>query len=123
MDGRASSPRERGEGGEGYAPRCREPERSTTRRCGGVGCAIDHGVRASLLHEQFLERDRGAHDVLGQPLVQELALEEERDDSLAQAGAHLDQISSRDVDESALSVKASLQEQAVPVRVPASELS
>jgi len=61
--------------------------------------------------------------VLGQPLVQELALEEERDDSLAQAGAHLGQISSRDVDESALSVKASLQEQAVPMGIPASELS
>jgi len=31
-----------------------------------VGSAIDYGVRASLLHEQILERDRGAHDVLGQ---------------------------------------------------------
>ena len=55
--------------------------------------------------------------VLGQPLVQELALQEERDDSLAEAGAHLRQIDRRDVDESALAVKASLQEQAVPVGI------
>jgi len=31
-----------------------------------VGSALDHAIRASLLHEQFLERDRGAHDVLSQ---------------------------------------------------------
>jgi hypothetical protein len=43
--------------------------------------------------------------------------------ALAQAGAHLGQIDSRDVDESALPVKPSLQEQAVPVRVSSSELS
>ena len=61
--------------------------------------------------------------VLGQPLVQELALQEETDDSLAEAGAPLGQIDGRDVEESALLVKASLQEQAVPVGVPASELS
>jgi hypothetical protein len=43
--------------------------------------------------------------------------------ALAEAGAHLGQIDGRDVDESALSVKASLQEQAVPMGIPASELS
>jgi hypothetical protein len=53
----------------------------------------------------------------GQPLVQQLALQEERDDSLAEAGAHLHQIDSRDMHESALVVKASLQEQAMPVRM------
>jgi hypothetical protein len=50
-----------------------------------------------------------------QPLVQELALQEERDDPLAEAGAHSLQIDLRDVDEPALVVKASLQEQAMPV--------
>ena len=40
-----------------------------------------------------------------------------------EAGAHLGQIDDRDVEESALLVKASLQEQAVPVGVPSSELS
>jgi hypothetical protein len=50
-----------------------------------------------------------------QPLVQELALQEERDDSLAEAGAHLLQIELWDVDEPALVVKTSLQEQAMPV--------
>ena len=40
-----------------------------------------------------------------------------------EAGAHLGQIDGRGVEESALLVKASLQEQAVPVGVPASELS
>jgi len=56
--------------------------------------------------------------VLGQPLVQELALQEERDDPLAEAAAYLGQIVSREMDESALLVKASLQEQAVPMWVP-----
>ena len=32
----------------------------------GVGSALDHGIRAPLVDEQFLERDRGAHDVLSQ---------------------------------------------------------
>jgi len=40
-----------------------------------------------------------------------------------EAGAHLGQIDGRDVEESALLLKASLQEQAVPVGVPSSELS
>ena len=31
----------------------------------GVGCATDHGVRASLVQEQILQRQRGAHNVLG----------------------------------------------------------
>ena len=44
----------------------------------------------------------------GQPLVQELALQEERDDPLAEAAAHLRQIDRWDMDESALSVKTSL---------------
>ena len=51
----------------------------------------------------------------GQPLVQQLALQEERDDPLAEAGAHFFQIDLWDVDEPALVVKASLQEQAMPV--------
>jgi len=120
----------------------------------GVGSAIDYGIRAPLVDEQFLQRDRGAHDVLGerfaslggagwnagrcvhaeatvspldhvlgQPLIQQVALEEKRDDSVAEAGAHLAQIDSRDMDESALWVKASLQEQAVPMGVPSSESS
>jgi hypothetical protein len=41
-------------------------------------------------------------------LVQELALQEEGDDSLAEAGAHLGQIDGRDVEQSALPVKPSL---------------
>jgi len=52
-----------------------------------------------------------------QPLIQELALQEERDDSLAEAGAHLLQIEPWDVVEPALVVKASLQEQAMPGRM------
>jgi hypothetical protein len=58
---------------------------------------------------------------LGQSLVQELAFQEECDEPLAEARAHPGQIDDRDVDESALSVEASLQEQAVPVGVPSGE--
>ena len=115
----------------------------------GLGCATDHGVRASLVDEQILQRHRGAHNVLGerfacfrgaggnedrcvhreaavcpvkhvpgQPLAQELALQEKRDDPLAEAAAHLLQIYRWDVEESAFAVKASLQEQAVPMGIP-----
>jgi len=113
----------------------------------GVGCATDHGVRASLVQEQILQRHRGAHNVSGerfacfrgasgnedrrvhreaavcpvkhvsgQPLVQELVLQEERGDPLAEAAAHLLQIDRWEVDESALAVKASLQEQSFEER-------
>jgi hypothetical protein len=61
--------------------------------------------------------------ILGEPLVQELALQEERDDPLAEAGAHLRQIDLWDVDESGLAVKASLQEQAVPMGIPSAKRS
>jgi hypothetical protein len=60
---------------------------------------------------------------LGQPLVQELAFQKECDDPLAEARAHLAQIDGRDVDESALSVKPFLHEQAVPVGIPSSIFS
>ena len=32
----------------------------------GIGCATDHGVGASLVDEQILQRHRGAHNVLGE---------------------------------------------------------
>jgi hypothetical protein len=61
--------------------------------------------------------------VIGQELIQQLALQEERDDSLAEAGAHLGQIDGRDMEETPLVVKASLQEQAVPVGMEAAKRS
>jgi hypothetical protein len=60
---------------------------------------------------------------LGQPLVQQLALYEERHDPLAEAAAHHCQIDGRDMDETTLVVKASLQEQAVPARMEAAKRS
>ena len=59
--------------------------------------------------------------VLREPLVQELALQEEGDHSLTVATAHLLEIHIGDVDEPALGVEASLEEQAVPVGVPPTE--
>ena len=38
----------------------------SVRKTVGVGSAIDYGIRAPLLHEQFLEGDRGRRDVLGE---------------------------------------------------------
>ena len=55
---------------------------------------------------------------LCQPFVQELALQEQGDDSLGEAGTHPGQLHGREVDEPSLAVEASLKEQAMPVRVP-----
>jgi len=49
-----------------------------------------------------------------QPFAQEPALQEERNDPLAEAGAHALRVDLPDVDEPALLVKASLREQAMP---------
>jgi len=68
-------------------------------------------------------RVRPLDHVLGQPLVQELTLQEERDDPLAEAGAHVGQIDGGHVDESAVRVEATFQEQPVPMGVPPSKLA
>ena len=60
---------------------------------------------------------------LGQPLVQEIAIEEEGDDPLAEAGAHCGQVDLWDVDEPAVPVEATLEHEAVPVRIPSAGLA
>ncbi len=56
-----------------------------------------------------------------QSFVQELPLQEERDDPLAEPCTHLREVHDGEVDESPLLVEPSLQEKPVPVRVPSSE--
>lgn len=56
-------------------------------------------------------------------LVQQLALQEKRDGSLAEAGAHLGKVDGGEVDESTVTNEASFQEQSMPVGVPPNELS
>ena len=57
-------------------------------------------------------------NVRGQPPVQDIALEEEGVDPLAEAGTHLGEADLWDVEEAAVAVEATLEHETVPWRVP-----
>ena len=107
------------------------PPSSTSRFCSETGARTTYWARASrvlvevagirMLASTLKPLWVQLEHVLREPLVQELALQEEGDHPLTEAAAHLLEIDRGDVDEPALRVEASLEEQAVPVGMEPAE--